>query len=90
MFERLYNVLYIGRARGTSGLRSRFLAHCTRPSPQLRRAKDVFGERLDYWFLELDEDEVDGAESLLIECLGPVVNLVSGVIEAKIGPPRRA
>lgn len=90
VFENLYNVIYIGRASGAGGLRQRFLTHCNRPAPQLRRAKECFGEELDYWFHQLNEKDVALAESRLIECLGPVVNLVRGVIEARIGEPRPA
>jgi hypothetical protein len=90
VLEKLYNVVYVGRAQGGGGLRTRFLAHCHRPSPQLQLAKLCFGAELDYWFLELNTADVASTESMLIDCLGPIVNLVGGVIEARIGEPTSA
>ena len=90
LLGRLYNVLYVGRAKGAGGLRSRFLAHCHRPSSQLEKAKACFGANLDYWYLEVDEAEVASYESRLIACLGPTVNLMGGAITARIGNPEPA
>lgn len=84
--QRLYNALYVGKARA---LRQRFLQHCYNPAPELQRAKSVYGPRLDYWFLEAEEESVAALESYLIHCLGPSVNLKRGIL-AVLGEPRRA
>jgi hypothetical protein len=90
VFESLYEIIYVGRAKGAGGLRGRFLTHCNHPSARLQLAKDCFGANLDYWFRELEAEAVAIVESRLIQCLGPIVNQMGGIIEARIREPRPA
>ena len=74
---RLYNAIYVGRAR--TRLRDRFRAHCSTPSDDLRRAVHCFGPKpLEFWSLVMPEAYVSGLETALIQCLGPSANRISG------------
>jgi hypothetical protein len=77
----LENVVYVGKA---TSLRGRFVDHCLHPAPELKRAKSCFHFHLDFWFIECGAAATAKLESLLIECLGPSVNQVSGAITAII------
>lgn len=81
VLARLYGALYVGQS---VDLRARFLQHLARPQPELERAVRSFA--LDFWFTPSDEPDLLRLEALLIECLGPSANRLSG-IRAAIGEP---
>lgn len=87
-FEKLYNAVYVGKGV----LRDRFLQHCNNPGDELRRAKECFGDRLEFWFTQVRSPIMDELETRLYQCLGPSVNKVfpSRKILARIGEGRRA
>jgi len=78
----LNNTVYVGQA---SRLKVRFLKHCRHPEQDLAAAKACFDYRLQFWFVCADAANVAVLESLLIACLGPSANRVSGVIRAVLG-----
>jgi hypothetical protein len=75
----LYNAVYVGQA---TNLRNRFDNHC-RGYGDVRPARVIF-RSLDFWFSETTE--LDEAEQLLMDALGPPANR-SNVIGARINPP---
>lgn len=80
----LTNTVYVGKA---SALQGRFLDHCgRRVSPDVAAANACFGYRLQFWFVRADGSDIAVLESLLIECLGPSANRVSGAILATVDP----
>jgi hypothetical protein len=79
----MFDIVYIGQ---TLNLRSRYSQHCKTPSPEVQRAKDCFGQTLEYRFLRLPATTLDSVESALITCLGPPANRISGRIKAIIKP----
>lgn len=78
----LYNAVYVGQA---TNLRSRFLQHLQRPSPDVDRAAMCFPD-LEFWFVKSDQMALNRLEAMLIECLGPPANRRAG-IGAKVGEP---
>ncbi len=84
---KLDNVVYVGKA---TTLSARFMDHCLHPTPELQRAKACFLYELDFWFIECRAEAIAELESLLIDCLGPSVNVISGAILAKIRPTPQA
>lgn len=61
-----------------------------RATVELQKAKECFDFNLDFWFLECAAEFVAELESLLINCLGPSANQISGAIQVKINAvPRR-
>ena len=84
----LYNVIYIGKVdRGT--LHARFLQHCNYPERDIVEAKRCFGNKLDYWYTEVDLDRINELEARLIDCFGPPANRISG-ISGRVTTPRPA
>ena len=84
MLDQLYNVVYVGQAQN---LRARFIQHCKSPSPDVARAKGLFGaSHIEYWFLQVGIEHLDDAERELIFCLGPSANRVAGRIRAVLRP----
>ena len=83
MFKHLYNAVYVGQA---VNLRTRFNKHVTGYG-NVPSARALFGS-LDFWFIEVPKDDLDHAESVLIDALGPVANKINGpTIQARLGAP---
>ena len=72
-FKDLYQIIYVGRSK--SSVRNRFLRHCSRPERGVREAKECFGDNLEYWYTEINSDQVRELEAHLIRCFGPPANL---------------
>ena len=86
VFDKLSSPIYIGRS--ATSIRTRFLAHCTKPEPVLRTAKLCYKSvQIRFWYMELPPAHVKSIEAQLIECFGPPANLVSGTIAGRIGAP---
>ena len=87
LFKALYEIIYVGQS---SSLQSRFLVHCCIPKRGIEQAKECFGDNFEYWYTEVNPDQIDELEIRLIECFGPPANRISGRIPARIGNPRPA
>ena len=80
-FKNLYEIIYVGMSE--SSVRNRFLRHCNRPKRGIREAKECFGDNLEYWYTEINSDQVRELEALLIGCFGPPANLKQERIPAR-------
>lgn len=85
LFKTLYNILYVGKSKS---LRRRFLEHCNNPQRGVTEVKQCLGENLDYWFTEVNPDQIDELEACLIDCFGPPANRIRGRIPARVGTPK--
>lgn len=83
----LFTAVYIGQ---TTDLHRRFVQHCMRPKPEIRQIRQVFAERLEFWFCRMKSSEIEAAEMQMIDCLGPTGNLRRGHIPVEILPPEPA
>ena len=89
LFQSLMTPLYIGQSE--TNIRSRFVAHCSKPGPKLERAKQCYADgALHFWFVEMPANTVKNAEALLIKCFGPPVNERAGTITGTFRPPVNA
>jgi len=88
LFTVLYEIIYVGMSKDS--LRTRFLAHCLRPERGVKQARQCFGDGLEYWFTEVNPDQVRELEAHLIECFGPPANLKQESIPARTREPRPA
>ena len=87
-FKDLYEIIYVGRSEWS--VRSRFLSHCHKPERRVREAKECFGENLEYWYAEVNQDQVRELEARLIDCFGPPANIRQERIPARTMEPRPA
>ena len=89
-FKDLYEVIYVGRSEDS--VRERFLRHCRSPERRVRDAKECFGDNLEYWYTEVNLDQVRELEARLIKCFGPPANLREEpiIIPARTGEGRPA
>ena len=87
-FRDLYEVIYVGRSE--TSVRSRFVKHSSSPVRGVRDAKECFGDNLEYWYTEVNRDQVRELEARLIQCFGPPANLREETIPARTTAPRPA
>ena len=87
-FTDLYEIIYVGRSEDS--VRNRFLRHCRHPERGVREAKECFGDSLEYWYTEINSDQVCELEAHLIGCFGPPANLREESIPAMTREPRPA
>ena len=80
IMEYLYNAVYAGQA---SNLRKRFRQH-VRGYGNVRDAIPIF-RRLDFWYSQIRDDDIDNLEQCLIDALGPSANVKN--VRARIGNP---
>jgi len=83
LFRFLYSAIYVGRS---DDLRRRFVEHCNSPKEELAQSQECFDSRLDFWFIREPSDTIAALESVLIACLGPQANRISG-IRGTLGQP---
>lgn len=81
LLQYLYSPIYIGQSKD---LQERFSNHCGNPKPELKRSQLCFRGNLDFWFMRVDQKEIDSVEAVLIDCFGPPANRISG-IRARLG-----
>ncbi len=87
-FRDLYSIIYVGRSE--KSIRTRFLRHCNNPMRGVKEAKECFGDNLEYWYAEINLDQVRELEARLIGCFGPPANLKQETIPARTREGRRA
>jgi hypothetical protein len=90
LLSKLFNAIYVGQA---ANLRQRFVDHCSRPADFMHTARQCFGLTMEFWYIKArDEKECSRLEYMLIDCLGPPVNKISGHIPllGRIGEGRPA
>ena len=88
LFKALYEIIYVGKS--AVSLHRRFLDHCLRSERGIEQAKECFGDNFEYWYTEVNPDQVAELEARLIECFGPPANRISGHIPARVRNPRPA
>jgi hypothetical protein len=86
-FRLLNGVLYIGQSKD---MRRRFLEHANQPKKLIMDARKCYAEHLTFWWIRVNEDDLDRAESSLITCLGPPANELGGRLVGRVGNPIRA
>ena len=87
-FKDLYEIIYIGKS--DTSVRDRFLKHCRSPVRGVKKAKQCFGDRLEYWHTIVMPNQVSELEARLIECFGPPANRRQESIPARVKAPRPA
>ena len=87
-FKDIYEVIYVGRSE--SSVRTRFVSHCNKPVRGVREAKECFGNNLEYWYTEVDQDKIREIEARIIQCFGPPANLKEESIPARTTEPHPA
>ena len=80
-FKNLYEIIYVGMSE--SSVREQFLRHCNRHQRGVRKAKECFGNNLEYWYTEVNRDQVRELEAYLQVCFGPPANLRQESIPAR-------
>ena len=79
----LNNAIYVGQS---NNLKNRFQDHVVGYGLVIQ-AKITF-RRLEYWWSEVNNEELSKFEQALVNALGPSANVVN-VIKAKVGQPIR-
>jgi hypothetical protein len=52
---------------------------------EIEQSQECFRGNLDFWFIRMDNNQINQFEAALIDCFGPTANRVSG-IRARVGP----
>lgn len=85
LITRLYNVHYIGQ---TLDVRRRFTEHVLLKSDSdVQLLIQCYGRALEFWWTETTPSSLDAVESVLIQCLRPFANRISGRIRGRIRDP---
>ncbi len=87
-FKDLYEIIYVGRSEHS--VRARFLRHCSSPKRGVKEAKECFSDNLEYWYTEINRNQVRELEAHLIGCFGPPANLKQESIPARTTEGRPA
>lgn len=87
-FKDLYEIIYVGKSEDS--VRERFLRHCNKPKRGVKEAKECFGDDLEYWYTEINSNQVQALEAHLIKCFGPPANRKQESIPARTTEGRPA